>query len=45
MNNLEQDHLKGYPKYIEDQLAEEIIAHKMVEGTVVNVGHDAKRMK
>jgi len=34
---------RAIQKYIEDQLAEEIIAHKMVEGTVVNVGHDDKK--
>ena len=34
---------RAIQKYIEDQLAEEIIAHSMVEGTVVNVGYDAKK--
>lgn len=34
---------RAIQKYIEDLLAEEIIAHKMVEGTVVNVDHDTKK--
>ncbi len=34
---------RAIQKYIEDQLAEEIIAHKLVEGTIVNVGYDSKK--
>ena len=34
---------RAIQKYIEDQLAEEIISHKLVEGTTVNVGYDAKK--
>ncbi len=34
---------RAIQKYIEDQLAEEIISHKLVEGTVVNVGYDSKK--
>lgn len=34
---------RAIQKYIEDQLAEEIIAHKLVEGTTISVGYDAKK--
>lgn len=34
---------RAIQKYIEDQLAEEIIAHKLVQGTIVNVGYDSKK--
>jgi len=33
---------RAIQKYIEDQLAEEIIATRLTKGTVINVGHDAK---
>ncbi len=33
---------RAIQKYIEDQLAEEIIATNLTEGTVVNVGYDSK---
>jgi len=34
---------RAIQKYIEDQLAEEIIATRLTAGTIVNVGHDAKK--
>ena len=34
---------RAIQKYIEDQLAEEIIAAKLTEGTIVNVGYDSKK--
>ncbi len=34
---------RAIQKYIEDQLAEEIISHNLVEGTVVSVGYDSKK--
>jgi ATP-dependent Clp protease ATP-binding subunit ClpC len=34
---------RAIQKYIEDQLAEEIISAKLTEGTIVNVGYDTKK--
>jgi len=34
---------RAIQKYIEDQLAEEIIATRLTSGTMINVGHDAKK--
>ena len=34
---------RAIQRYIEDQLAEEIISQKMVDGTVVNVGYDSAK--
>ncbi len=34
---------RAIQKYVEDQLAEEIIAAKLTKGTTVNVGYDAKK--
>lgn len=34
---------RAIQKYIEDQLAEEIISAKLTKGTLVNVGHDSKK--
>jgi len=34
---------RAIQKYIEDQLAEEIIATRISSGTIINVGHDAKK--
>lgn len=34
---------RAIQKYIEDQLAEEIISAKLTKGTIVNVGYDSKK--